>query len=346
MHTGQGQKQHLNLSCYAYEIVQNDIHAFGQSSLSSFLNQVFRQFYETADATVNVVLERRRQELKGQFSFLTDPKMQERACERILAEEEEEILSRIKQYSKGYGFKFYLNVACADILEESQTLIDTYYHQRPMRYFKAVIEEYATHSSLEREQIFFHETIELLQSAIGEGNLVSVETGGQKYDVKPWKILSDGSDLYHYLVGLSALSGDSPDTAIPASFRISRITDLKKRPKSYRSGRLTTHEQETLRSAVNTRGVAFLVGQEEEITLRLTPTGIRRFQNKLFLRPYPIERQSLPNGDEVFTFKCTPYQIESYFFTFGAEAELLSPAHLRERFRQLYQTASELYQSP
>lgn len=343
MNMEQGRKQHLNLSCMAYEIIQSDRNAFGQATLSGFLNGVFRSYYEAADATVDYALAGKRQELMEILRKLPDSEEKAQVCTLFLERERQRLAKQVTGYPKAYGFKFYLNVENATTLEEKAEMIGEYYHAHPALYLKAVVEEYAAHTSLERERIFFHETIELLETCIEGGYLVTVETGGVRYDVKPWQIMPDEGGLYHYLIGLSCPAGEDSSSAIPASFRISRITMLKKRPKSFRSGKLTLLEQDMLRQALNERGAAFLIGKPEEITVRLTEEGQRLFNNKLFLRPIPSQTEE--NGtDLIHTFRCTPHQIQSYFLSFGAEAEILAPAHLRERFRTILNHAAHLYE--
>lgn len=345
MNTEQGRKQHLNLSCTAYEVIQNDLHAFGRSSLSGFLNGIFRNYYESADATIDLALSRKRQELMSILEPLSNSLVREQTCQLFLHREQERLLEQIKSYPKGYGFKFYLNVENASVLEENADFIAEFYQSRPALYLKAVIEEYAAHSQLQRERLFFHETIELLETCIEGGYLVTVETSGKRFDAKPWQIVPDESGLYHYLIALSCPTGEDPSQAIPASFRVSRITMVKKRPKSLRTGRLSLLEQERVHQALQERGVAFLVGKSEEIVVRLTEEGERLYQNKLFLRPKPLTVETRPDGT-YYTFRCTPYQIQSYFLVFGVEAEILSPDHLRERFKRILRAASRLYDDP
>lgn len=337
-----GHKQHLNLSCTAYEVIQNDLHAFGQGSLSGFLNTVFLNYYEEADATIDHALFRRRMELMEILKPISDTALREQTCQLMLEQELERLWKKVQSYPKAYGFKFYLNTECTAVLTESAPLIDQYYKSRQMLYVKAVIEEYASHSPLERERLFFRNTFEHLQACIEGGYLVTIETGGKRFDAKPWQIVPDEGGLYYYLIALSCPAGEAPADAVPASFRISRITAVKKRPKSYRSGKLTAMEADTLRAALAERGAAFLVGQPEEIVVRLTETGTHLFDNKRFLRPTPIHTEERPDGT-YYTFRCTPYQIQSYFLVFAADAEVISPMHLRERFKTLLHDAARLY---
>lgn len=343
MYTEQGRKQHLNLSCTAYEVIQSDLHAFGQSSLSGFLNGVFRSYYESADASVELALNRKRHELLQILKPLR-PELCAQTCELLLKHERETLVQKVKSYPKGIGFKFYLNAENANIIEENTDFIREYYHSHPALFLKAVIEEYATYPAMKRESIFFGETIDLLERCIEGHYLLSIETGGKRFEVKPWSIVADESRLYQYFVGLSNPVGTDSTQAIPASFRIARMTAVKKRPKSYRSGKLTLFEEDTLQAALQERGVAFLVGSSEEITLKLTPEGQRLYQNKLFLRPYPTHVERIAECESVYTFHCTPYQIQSYFLSFGAEVEILSPSHLRDRFKRMLQQAYQLYE--
>ena len=65
-------KQHLNLSESAWQVVYDDIHNFypteEQESFSGFLNRVFKNFYQTAEATISLRFLEKVEELEKLYS--------------------------------------------------------------------------------------------------------------------------------------------------------------------------------------------------------------------------------------------------------------------------------------
>ena len=84
-------------------------------------------------------------------------------------------------------------------------------------------------------------------------------------------------------------------------------------------------------------------GSDEQILVRLTEDGVRKYQSQIYLRP-SCSRAITGEGD--YSFFCTPRQAEYYFFKFGKDAEILSPPGLRERFLSLYADALKTYREP
>ncbi len=86
---------------------------------------------------------------------------------------------------------------------------------------------------------------------------------------------------------------------------------------------------------------AYLVGQLELIKVKLTKKGKQSYQSRLYSRPEKIESLS---SDDVYVFDCTQQQVFNYFFSFGADAEIISPEYLRNRFKNTHIKALNKYQ--
>lgn len=63
-------------------------------------------------------------------------------------------------------------------------------------------------------------------------------------------------------------------------------------------------------------------------------------RSKLSSRPEKIEALST---DDVYVFDCSLRQAFNYFFSFGADAEILSPDELRNEFIENYSSALTIY---
>ena len=85
---------------------------------------------------------------------------------------------------------------------------------------------------------------------------------------------------------------------------------------------------------------AYLVGKPEHIKVKLTKNGKRAYQARFYSRPEKIESLST---DDVYVFDCTQLQIYNYFFSFGSDAEIISPVELREKFKRTLREALKIY---
>ena len=73
--------------------------------------------------------------------------------------------------------------------------------------------------------------------------------------------------------------------------------------------------------------------------VRLTPSGERKYQQILHLRPQYARKEGA-----VYTFTCTQRQVENYFFKFGHDARILAPQELADKFKRMYESAAEQYE--
>jgi len=103
---------------------------------------------------------------------------------------------------------------------------------------------------------------------------------------------------------------------------------------------LNKQEIANIESQLSTYSPAYLVGKPEQIKVKLTPKGKRSYQSRLYSRPEKIEVLST---DDIYVFDCTPQQVFNYFFSFGADAEIISPEYLRNRFLNTYKQALTKY---
>lgn len=103
---------------------------------------------------------------------------------------------------------------------------------------------------------------------------------------------------------------------------------------------LNKHEITNIETQIANYSPAYLIGKPEQIKVKLTKKGKQSYQSRLYSRPEKIESLST---DDVYVFNCTQQQIYNYFFSFGADAEIISPEYLRNRFRNAHEKALEKY---
>ena len=203
----------------------------------------------------------------------------------------------------------------------------------------------------EREKIYFIFQYKAIISAIEKKELLLVKNiTGKEYEVKPYRIVVDENSFSYYLMGYSRFKGEDGDFEFH-SFNLSRISECRSK---HREFLLTCREENEAKEIYEKFGPAYAIskpsdGKIEKTVVRLTEKGYK----SLFLmiiarqRPIPISKPIAVNiGGKryyVLEFDCSHRQIHNYFFSYGAEAEIISPEWLRSSFCSGYQRAWEQY---
>ena len=335
----QTDKQYLNLSVLAFDTIQSDMFSFGCHGVSTFINRVFSNFYADANASISIVLSRKREEWLKILSFLPNNKA---AVEGLLVAERKRLQDEALGYPKGCGIKVRLNNANYDYLTNPIGTCNEEIHYRRGKqacsglYIKAVLEEYARKSFVEREAIFFHEQLECISDAIERQKQlkITIQSGAQFY-VRPYCITTDRQSAYHYLVGLSCPVNQDESQQAPYSFRVSRIKEITL-CKS-RSGFLSAQKKAMLSEIIAEKGAPFVGSNKETIRVYLTDEGKQMYKNILHMRPTYISCDA--DNNNIYNFECSSFQIKRYFIQFGEHAQILSPTSLAEEFQSFYQAA-------
>ncbi|MDL2264733.1 WYL domain-containing protein [Synergistaceae bacterium OttesenSCG-928-I11] len=161
---------------------------------------------------------------------------------------------------------------------------------------------------------------------------------GKKFQIAPYRLSSDKLSIYNYLIGyICPMTQDEAAQSKIGSFRISRIASVQ--PVRTMRVELSEQQRERLEDEISRKGAPFLVEEASEIVIKLSEEGVRKYHAQLHLRPRYLEKR---DGDR-YVFHCTERQAEYYFQKFGRDAEVISPAHLRERFIHFYSDALEMY---
>lgn len=371
-------KQYLNLSMEAWQIIHYDQCRFALSDskgpklpLSTFLNQIFRNFYETADASIALQAENHAQKLreilsdgeersglrrKRHSSGSSTPSSlgissaaMDDIIEKLTLAHIEGLKKKSSSYPKGRGEKFRLNNENFTYLtDEASDCQEDLYYSSIGQYLKALFEEYAALPHLQREAVFYRPVLETIQQAFDSNAVVRVShKDGFQFEFQPYKILSDLSSTYYYLIGYSTplnmkVDYDVTNRAVPcrprpAPIRISNIAGA--RLVRRKSGKLTARQKAELETILADNGPQFLADDTHDILVRLTPDGINRYNYQLALRPEYIQIIE----PDIYVFRCSERQIEYYFFNFGKDAVILEPENLRQHFAGRYRTAAEAY---
>lgn len=343
------QKQRLNLSVLANEVIQGDMFAFGAETWDGFLNRIFKYFYPKADASISLSLNTYVSELNELLSdIIKDKEMRRRVITRLSDKKKNRLKELANVDEKGEGFYFNLQKENFIYLSDPQSECDEdkYYKNNRSRYIKAVFEEYARLHYVQRELIYFTPYVQEIKQAIKDKYQLKITTGyDRKYIIYPYKILYDPLATANYLVGYSKRNSCPDDTERPCSFRISALksVDGEKSKSAFLKKERIKQLEKQLEQVIVKRGVQFLSSEEERITVRLTEEGVRKYHRQIHLRPKLANLKEEIKVDTDLVFSCTEAQAEFYFFKFGRDVEIVQPQRLRERFISLYREALKKY---
>ncbi len=345
-------RQHLNLSQAAYDVLDSDRYEFlAKPSLAGIVNQVLRCYMDASDASIDRALSKYRESLCETLAGIPEGAVKKAVVEALTERRRRELRGSAGAHPREKAFKLRLDEDVFNAMQDWRDDGDDY-SGRPGNFLKAVIEEYAEKPLLERESILLRDRIEKLRYYIDSNQLIviTLKDHGQKarkpqrYEVRPYSVVHDPGFNYHYLTGFSRRAGtDDPET--PASFRISRIED-NIRPSRARSGKITAEQKREMEKKLRNEGVQFLLGRSETIRVKLTAYGKRMYETQAHLRPPFVERKKCEDGSWSYEFNCTQTQAEYYFFKFGTDAHVESPAALQARFRRKYEAAAASYTIP
>ncbi|MGN0115384.1 MAG: WYL domain-containing protein [Acutalibacteraceae bacterium] len=331
-------KVRLNLSPLAYSVVQFDMNVFENEKYSNFLNRVFLNFANSADASIFNTLNRYKSNLEHDLGIIKmiDESARMRIISKLVSNKETELESKANYEKGGANVSIDLNQSVKDYLFK-ECSEEKYYNDRCSKYIKCVIEEYARLPYVEREKIYFKAFVEEIEKAIKENCTLKVSSGNNIfYEVYPYKFMTDVAIKANYLVGYRKKlnSKDSKEICV---YRLSRLKHAEAR----QGHKLFVSEEDigNLEKSIKTRGVEFLIGNEQYIKVKMTPNGVYQYNRALNLRPAYIEK----SDDNIFTFNCTRRQAEFYFFKFGKDAEIIEPLDLRNKFKEEYEKAAEIY---
>ena len=363
-------KQHLNLSESAWLVISEDIKDFyiseEKESFSGFLNKIFRNYYQQADASIHLRYLEKIDELEKLYSteeFSSfDKKTIKMFIDKYARVYENELIKKASSYSSGVGKKFRIDAKSLEILKEVDEA--NYYDNIIGWYLKAIYEEYATKPKHIREQIFFADILSEINKSIKNEkklkiSLISKLSSDEKkryvrkFYVSPYRIEQDKTKSYNYLIGYSEeikefetedeegrkVRSSNVTEKSPCCFRLSRIerADMM----SSMGAHISKEHANELEKMLVERNVMFMSSEPIDIKVIFTDTGLESFRRTLYLRPqfYEIDK----NDKHIYTFHCTEIQATNYFIRLGWDAKIIEPEYLRDKLINRYERALKSY---
>lgn len=226
-----------------------------------------------------------------------------------------------------------------------------------LEYFKKrtvitfILEQFALLPLSEREKIYCYTQYCIINKVIDKNELLIVNLfSGKIYEIKPYSIRIDENTLSYYLIGYSRTKGTEKEFE-SHSFKLSRI---KKCRSCHKESELFPKEIKLIKEINEKFGSAYIIGNLakndiEKTVVRLTKKGYEKLYLRViaYQRPIPIaEPKPIDIGGKMFydlTFDCSHQQIRNYFFSFGVEAEIISPIELRKKFADEYKNVITHY---
>lgn len=340
------QKIRVTLSKHADYIIATDMEVFSVDQRSSFVNHVFKNFYE--DSIASVSLYRQERELY-MSKLLEDSGLEEASIKSavncLIAPKEEKILDELtnmKNDNSGESFIFRLNDKNVSLLKQCGGAI--FYKNKPSVYIKCILEDYCSRSPIERLRIYRKETYQKIKEAISENRLIKVTVS--RYDQKlpltvyPYKIARDELNSQEYLVCYSKEDGAPETTLSVSSFSMSRLVDFRVSKARFR---LSKAQKDEIEKKLSLHSPAYFFGGIKEIKIRLSPNGCRKYKARPYSRPRCIKKEEAGNKYFDYYFECSEQQVIDYFFVFGKDAEIIYPADLRNNMMRKYKLALDQY---
>lgn len=216
-----------------------------------------------------------------------------------------------------------------------------------------ILEQFTQLQLSEPEKIYCYMQYQTIIKLISKNELFLVSlSSGKEYEVKPYSIEVDENTHSYYLIGFSRPKR-SEDEFMCYPFKLNHIKECKSKHKesilSSKNINMAKDIREKFGSAYMMKNLT--KKDIEKMVVRLSENGYENlFLKKIsYQRSIPItEPKKIEENNKKFyelTFDCSHQQIRNYFFSFGAEAEILSPLSVREKFIKDYQKAIKLYNS-
>ncbi len=336
-------KIRITLSDNARLTMAEDMDIFCTPKATTFINTVFKNYKNHAESSISLHLQQRKIELDRLFtSTKLDSASKNIAIEQLLAIEEQELKNKISEYtsSKGESKLYHINNENVEYLLEDCE--EDKYFSRPGQYIRSIIEEYCSLPFIKREQIFKKDIYETIEQACHEHRILKIKANyfgkDQLFYVYPYRIVSDSFHSQSYLVCYSRKAEDEEKDKVVASFSMARITPPTMLTKTFH---LNKQETNNIDMQISNYSPAYIIGKPEQIKVKLTKKGKQSYQSRLYSRPEKIDSLSSEN---IYVFNCTHQQIFNYFFSFGADAEIISPENLRNHFKNTLTKAIKRYQ--
>lgn len=366
-------KKYVNLSTFCWETINSDMRFFSlygnEITLSGFLNTILKNFYLSSKASITNLIYKKREEYNSLFNKSqyknSDKELIEKIKDDLIDKYHQELITENLSYPKGSGHYFRINNDVAELLNDTVENSDIDDAGESLGcYLKVIFEEYSRLPQCERIRVYFKDVVDTIQEAIANKKGIKViqrpferfdknsEPGTarivktNKYYVKPYKIVSDDSFQYLYLIGLSELADDSNQLQRkdmePHSLRISliqRVTILQSM-----NGFISKEDKERMDERLIANGPQSFIDPNDpakmlEIKVRFDNHGLETLKRVSYGRPKSFKKLD----SNTYVFYSDFFQARNYFWRFANNVEILEPLSLRESVKKMLALTTAVY---
>lgn len=350
-------KQNLTLSVETYSLLLSDETAFTNPSEtpkrlgSNYINRVILSFYKDADSTIGIKFDRECKigyDLLNSVSVHISPKVFDEMKKNI----KKQCFSRLKNEllintEKRHNVRTLIRInnkvydaLCTEhYIGDTAKFYTTPKNRSPGKYLTCLLEEYAKLPRSQRELYFFNELAKNIFGAIEKRKAIKYLYKGDDYVLYPIALCSDEWNTYNYVVGITEGKG-------VINMRLCYIEKIEILP--YSTFDINQFDIKSAIEQITKKGVMFVSSDIIKSKIRLTSAGLVMYNNMSFLRP--LYKDCVTEIDEngvvtyLCSFECTELQILFYFFKYGIDAEIIEPENLRDKFKEKYKKALEIYE--
>ncbi len=195
----------------------------------------------------------------------------------------------------------------------------------------------------ERERIVFHDTAVFLKEACkGKSEIVFTTTNnpGRLHYVIPYDLVTGAEEMNNYL--LCQEYNQYNQRLEPVSYRLCRI----RKPDYSETSGILDKEVARYLDLMKKNGPQYVITEDTEICVKLTPGGQKSYRHIYFARPAFDRIEKLENGDALFFFSASRDLVFRFIIRFRAgEAEIISPPDLRDRIHQHFRESLFPYEN-
>lgn len=335
-------KQRVNISKEAAMIINQDIIDFNLGNRNVLINNLI-SYIEENNLTKNSELLSYKKTLLLNYEKLNFDIDNSKIIDGLCKLKKEEIVNELSANGthkrNQFGFYFRISNDARRWLENPSNNEDEFYLSLE-HFLNCILEEYASYDYFLRESIACKERIAIISNYISNKQWIDLyNTSKTLTRIYPVKIIPDINKTHIYLAAISIMNEYE---FIPISFRVSSLDINSIRP-VYDLPPCAKEYISILNEQILERGVQFLSLPAVDIKVRLNNYGVKTYNRTKNLRPSYTKITEDTDGTYVYEFHCTEKQAEYYFLLFGSNAEILSPASLRNTFKQNYQFAYQKY---
>lgn len=319
-------------------LLKKDAIIFNQKSLNNLINNIVLTYLEIRDSDdiSRILLNEVKNKFKNKFNTQELEDLEMIFKEKIY--KTTFLKSNTKEMSHSSLLNFRLNNKTrkeCQKFKKKQDYFDT-------EFFRAIFEWYTIKPKYQREKILFSDNFEIVKDAIDNEYEVILKIKDQAHSIHsmPVGYFHTKEENYNYILTLGKNINTGKDMIFPT--RLSNILSVEPNTREkFDSSTFSNELRDKIKEKIETKNYTW--SEVEEIKIKFTKNGRLKYDQIQHLRPEPIETEDIDNDDVIMTFKEPLDIILYYFIQFGSNIEVLSPINLREKFKDIYKNAFEIY---